>query len=515
MTRTLWGALALSLTACGGPAVSQLASSKPLGTLSGLVQNTRFEPIEGAGVTLVLGEGGDGSATFKATTNAQGAYFFKDLPAGSNGQLAVSKAGFGSARQTIFVPSNAGNFPIDNGNANAAILVLTELNGTVKFTVFSASGKPAKGAVGLLEVTPAAFSSSVSGTYGSSQGVTSVTATADESGVLTFAGVPSPAELTRVSGNYQLYVGALDEDGDGQVDSLGTSRSYSGSTLFTNPTQSLFLSDARATGTLSISAANLDSLTSAFGTSTPLLNALKPNEPITVVFNQPIVEATRSVKVVAEDCWTNVPVTVTQRAPNVLSILPATPWTTGTEYHVVIRATGFDSGSTRDFRGFFFAIDPTAPRPAGMTPSFIAKKAPGNTNASSFEPGDELYVSFDTPLSLVGGPQGRGFITFDLNGSGGVGGMDPGETGSPFSAGFTIDLAEETYDAMNSTFTCRTNGYGSRYRINYSGLPAGGVPANTPMRVTLPDDQAGSTGYQTAWGQVAAGDFNGSVIIRQ
>jgi hypothetical protein len=34
--------------------------------------------------------------------------------------------------------------------------------------------------------------------------------------------------------------------------------------------------------------------------------------------------------------------------------------------------------------------------------------------------------------------------------------------------------------------------------------------------VTLPDGQASSTGYQTAWGQVATGDFNGSAItIRQ
>lgn len=515
MNRIVCAALALGLVGCGGAAVSQVASSKPLGSLSGLVSNTHFQPLEGVSVTLVLGEGGDGSATYKATSNGAGGFFFKELPAGSTGQLTLSKAGFGAARLAVSIPSSAGNFPLDDGNGNAGIIALTELNGTQRFTVYSASGKPAKGARGLLEVTPAAFVTTSNGTYGSGQGVTSVEATADESGVLVFTGIPAADEIARVSGNYSLTIGALDEDGDGTIDSLGTARSYSGNTLFINPTQTIQLSDAATTASLAVSSANLDSLTNA-GTSQPYLNALKPNEPITIVFNQAIVEATRTVKVVGEDCATNVPVIVTQRAPNVLSIAPSASWTTGAEYHFSIRATGLDSGVTRDFRAFFFAIDPSAPRPVGGSPSFIAKKVPGNTNTGSFESGDELYVVFDTPLTYLGGPQARAFIGADLNGNGSIGGGDSGEIGSPFSAGFTIDLAEETYDAMNSTFTCRTNNYGTRYRVSYFGIPSGGIPSNTPMRVTLPDDQAGSSGYQTAWGQVATGDFNGSTIsVRQ
>lgn len=516
MNRLSCAALALSLCACGGTAVTQVASSNPLGTLSGLVQNTRFEPVEGAGVTLVLGEGGDGSATFKANTNAQGAFFFQDVPAGSSGQVTVFKSGFGSARQAVNIPSSAGNFPLENGNGNTGIFVLTQLDSTVRFVIYSASGKPAKGARGLLEVTPASMITTSSGTYGSQQGVISVEATGDDNGALIFAGVPSPAELTRVSGTYQLTVGALDENNDGKIDSLGTSRSYSGSTLFTNPNQSIVLGSANTTATLAISAANLDSLTSAFGGAAPYLNALKPNEPITVVFNQPIVEATRTVKVVAEDCSTNVAVTVTQRAPNVLSIAPTASWSTGAEYHLVIRATGLDSATTRDFRGYFFAIDPAAPRPVGASATFIAKKAAGAMNAGVFESGDELYVVFDTPLALLGGPQGRAWISFDLNGNGSIGGMDPGELTNPdFNSGFTIDLAEETFDPKTSTFTCRTNAYSSRYRINYSGIPPGGVTSNTAMKVTLPADQSGATGYQTAWGQSAIGNFTGNLMIRQ
>lgn len=515
MNRIVCAALALAVAGCGGTAVSQVASSKPLGTLSGLVMNTHFAALDGVSVTLVLGEGADGSATFKATTNATGGFFFKELPAGSVGQVTMTKAGYGTARMAVSIPSSAGNFPLDDGNGNAGIFLLTELNGTQRFTVYSASGKPAKGVRGLLEISPAAFSTTSSGTYGSGQGVVSVEATGDDSGVLVFTGIPSADEMVRVGGNYMLTVGALDEDGDGNIDSLGTARNYSGTSLFTNPTQTIQLTDAATGAGLAISSANLDSLTTA-SSSQPYLNAVKPNEPITVVFNQAIVEATRTVKVVSEDCATNVAVIVTQRAPNVLSIAPTASWTTGAEYHISIRATGLDSGVTRDFRAFFFAIDPAAPRPVGGSPAFSAKKTPGNTNTGSFESGDELYVTFDTPLAYLGGPPGRAFFNYDLNGNGSIGGGDFGEVGSPFSAGFTIDLAEETYDAMNSTFTCRTNTYGSRFRINYFGIPGGGLPSNTAMRVSLPDDQAGSTGYQTAWGQVATGDFNGSAItIRQ
>lgn len=516
MSRLLCACLALGMSACGGTAITQVAPSTPLGTLSGVVQNTRFEPIEGATVTLVLGKGADGSATFKTSTNSQGAFFFQGLPAGSTGQVAVSKAGFGSGRQSVSVPATAGNFPLNDGNGNMGILILTELNTTVRFTVYSASGKPAKGARGLLEVTPAALFTVSSGTYGSSQGVTNVEAVADDNGALIFAGVPSPAEMTRVGGTYQLTIGALDEDNDGQIDSLGTSRAYSGVTLFTNPSQTIVLGAAGTTAPLAITAASLESLTNLAGTPPPYLNAVKPSEAITVVFNQPIAEATRTVKVVEEDCSRNVAVTVTQRAPNVLSITPTTAWTTGAEYHLVIRATGLDSGTTRDFRGYFFAIDPGAPRPLGTSATFYAKKAPGAMNAGALENGDELYVVFDTPLALLGGPQGRAFIGFDLNNNGSVGGTDPGEIGAmPTTLGFPIDLAEETFDPMASTFTCRTNSYGSRYRISYGALPAGGVPNNTTMRVILPSEQSSATGYQTAWGQSATGSVNGNLTIRQ
>lgn len=521
--------LAAILAACGAPpdtnkdgisdavrnpdSVTQVAPTTPVGTVSGVVVNTKFVGLDGVNVTLVLGGNSDGmGSAYKATTDAEGNFSFKNVPAGGTAQVTVSKAGYGSARTSVTVPASTGNFPLNNGNGNAGYLVLTELSGTVKFNVYSASGKPAKGARGLLEVTPAAFLSTGPGTYGSSQGVTSVDTVVDENGVLTFTGVPTVAEATRVGASYSVTIGALDEDGDGDIDSLGTSRFFAGSTLFTSPTQNIFLSDARTSATLAISAASVESLYG--GSSAPFRNSVRPADAITVVFNQAVANQTLLVKVVQEDCATNVAVSVNQRAPNVLSISPATAWTVGARFNIVIRATGLESGSTNNFRGFFFSVDPTAPRPLGTTAAFQVRKAPGNNNTSALQPNDELYATFDTPITFLGGTQARAFFNYDLNGNGTIGGMgDVGEYNTPFTSGYQVDIAEQTFDATNSTFTCRASGYASRYRITFGALPAGGVPMMTDLKVTIPKDASASTGYQTAWGQPFTGDITGRMML--
>lgn len=513
MIRRLVFGFALTLVACGGPEVSQLASSTPLGTVSGVVTNTRFEPIEGATVTLTLGEGGDGSANFKATSNGAGSYFFKSVPAGSTGQVVITRSGFGSVRTTVTVPANAGNFPVDDANGNAGIALLMENNGSMRFSVYSASGKPAKGARGLLEVRPAGFIATVGGTFGSQQGVISVEATASDLGELAFAGVPSAAELARVDGSYTLYIGALDEDGDGVADSEGTARYYPGSDLFMSPPPPIQLERAGDASSLAITSSNLQSLRDS-STSPPLRNAVKGSEPVTIVFNQPIVEAARSVTVLREDCSTAVDVTVTQRTPNILSVTPTSPWSPGAEFHLAVRATGKVSGDTREFIGYLFAVDPAAPRPVATTPTFQVKKAAGNTNGTRFQAGDTMFVRFDTPLMFRGSSVGRAFFDFDLDEDGSIGNPSPGEKGTAFINGFDIQLAEETVAPTNGAFVCRTNGYGSRYVINFPSVlvPTVGLPSSTAVNVVLPVELSSQFGYQTPWGAGVTGSFEAATF---
>ncbi len=534
MTRLLAACATLALVACATPedangdgiadgirtpdSVSTIAPSTPVGTISGVVANSLFAPLDGAQVTLVLGAGGDASRTYKATTNAEGTYTFANVPGGSNAQLFISKSGYTSARLQSFVPGNSGNFPINDGNGNAGVVVLMELTGELRFQVFTGQGAPARGARAFLEVSPVAYQT-FTNAYGSSVGNFTTTGTVDENGVLAFAGVPNVSELARVNAgaSYTVHIGALDVDNDGAFEALGLIQSFSASALFTNPSRTLILPDARVTGTLSISATNLASFGQA--NTPPYRNAVTATDPITVVFNQPItsVDATRIVKVVAEDCATNVPVTVTQRAPNTLSIAPTTSWTLGNRYNIVVRATGLDTGTTTDFIGYFFAIDPAAPRPLSATAPFQVRKATGNSMNTAYEPGDTLNVVFDSPITRQAG-LAHAYVDADLNNDGTIGGMNGfGELGGPAGTGFPIVMNEQLVatDPTAGTFFCKSSGYSSRWSITVGAFPvSGSIPNLTRMRVVFPKDSQNSATFQTAWGAPVAIDVNGNIAVQ-
>lgn len=538
MSRILTACAIFALAACANPqdlngdgivdadekgrspdSVSLIAPSNPIGTISGVVVNTNQAPLEGANVTLVLGNGADASHTTKVTTSADGAFVFKDVPGGSNAQILISKTGYSSARVTGFVPGATGNFPINDGNGNTGVISLAQLSSTIKFRVFTATGVPARGAKAYLEVQATAFVTG-NGTYGSAVGNYSGAAEVDEAGLLSFANAPDPAEIARINSNYNftLTIGALDLDMDGRSDFLGTLRNFAAYELFTNPDRTFILDDARTTAGLQIVATNLDSF-NVPANSPPYRNALKTTDPVTIVFNQPItqVDTTRIVKVVQEDCQTNVAVSVTQRAPNVLSIAPTAAWTLGNRYNIIVRATGLDASSTVDFIGYFFAIEPNAPRPLSTSAAFQVRKATANTMSNALQPGDQLFVLFDTPIAVQGGPVARAYVNFDLNNDNMTGGMTGfGEFGGPANSGVAIANAEQltATDPANGTFTCKRSGYSSRWSINLTTFPSTNfIPASTGMKVVFAKDNSSSDSYQTAWGSPVVADVGGTINI--
>jgi hypothetical protein len=534
MNRLIAATVVCVLAACGTPTdankdgiadgvvtprdTTVVAPSTPIGTVSGVIATTKYAGLEGAAVTLVLGGKGEGtSTTFSAITDVFGTFSFKGLPGGASGQLLVTKTGFATARASVQVPASAGNFLINDGNGNVGVLLLTELNATLKYFVYGSNGRPAKGVKATLDVAPAAMIANSSSAYGSGHGAISVEATADELGVLSFANVPNPVELARLTSAiaYNLFVSAWDEDGDGRYESLGTVSQLSGSSLLTNPVQVITLPDARSSQGLAILSSNLDSFTNLGASTPPYRNDLRGSDPISVVFNQPIGDKTLlSVKVVAEDCATNVPVKVEQKAANLLTISPATTWGVGNEYHVAIRATGLDRGTTTSFIGYFYAIDASAPR-ALASVSFQAKKGPGNTDLTTMQAGDDLFVTFDSPTTDLGANP-RVQVNKDLNANGTIGGPNDqsvGEYGSPFASGYGISSYEPSYAPDLTTFSCRTTGYASRWRVVGLTPPAAGLPTGTPLKVIVPKDTSSSSGFQTAWGQVFTGDLAGTLSV--
>ncbi len=529
MKRLIVALTALALAACGNNAkdangdgigdgtvnptsVTTVAPSTPVGSVSGTVLTTQFKPLADVTVTLVLGgrtNATDGKASsFAGTTDAAGNFSFQNVPAGSQAEVTFQKMGFGEVRTAVAVPAGTGNVPVNNANGNVGVVLLNALTATVKFNVFTRAGQPAKSVRGLLEVSPAGFTGAGTGavTYGNPSGIVSVDATVDDTGTITFVGVPDPAELSRVSAssNYTLVLSSFDQNNDGRVDFNGSITSYAGRDLFTMGQQTILLSDARVASPLSILATNIESLRTP-GVSSPLRNLLKPNDKIYVLFNQPVLGGTSlTAKIVQEDCSTSAAMTYELSTQGtLLTITPGTGWTVGTKYAVAIRATPTDTtgiANTTAFYGYFFGGDAATPKPVAAA-TFTGKKAPGSTGSSTaLQNGDTLYVNFDAPVRSIGGPSARVFFNYDLDGSGTTGGMgDIGEVGGPFNTGLAISQSEVASTTAN-TFACVASGYSSRYVVALTALPTSGVPAGTQMKILFSKDTSTTEGYQTIWG---------------
>lgn len=487
--------------------VTQVAPSNPVGSITGVVTTTKFGPLADARVQLVLGSG----FTALINSGADGSFRFANVPAGSTGQLIVFKDGFGSVRVPVTVPVSGGNVPINDANANVGLLLLLELNGTVKYQVQTFNGRPARGVRALLEVNPAGFQLTSGTGFGTALGQLSFEGQADDSGTLTFMNVPAPSELARTTGaqdNYTLIISGLDEDGDGENEFSGLVDERGGRDFFTNGTPTLRLPDNRATGAPSIVATNIESLT---GTLSPIRNLLKPTESVWIVFNQPINERSLLVRATQEDCSTVVNTSVVVKG-NVLQITASgNGWTVGDKHNLLVRATGTEAGGgtqTASFTGFVFGGDLTMPK-APMAAAFSVRRAPGNMSGNITN-GDTLIITFDVPLRKI---STEGFFqwNFDLNMMGGVSPMDFGEFGN--SGGFPFTADEPAIDPMTSQFSCLASGYTRRWRATIAGLPVTGVPTGTQARVVLPLVASGQGGYQTIWGVPFTGQRDGTPTI--
>lgn len=512
--------------------VSVVVPATPKGTVSGQVLTTQQKPLPGVSVAMTIG-----SATVApVATDEAGNFTFKDVPGGAQVLLTFSKDGFASLRASSVVPSTAGNVPINNGNASFGPVLLSELNGSVKFFLIGPDGRPAANARGTLDVNPAGRV-----LFGLSESTTSrvvVESVSDNNGLITFDKVPTPIELSRLAPTaaYTLSVNALDANGDGIYESGGLSIPYLASTLVTQGTvKTERLPPAYSPGeNLKVQYSNLGALQPTNLQTKPQHNMIKPTDGIYIVFNQPVQAS--SVVVGLTDEYGKESLAVSKDVTGggtVLTIKAGQSLSVGREYNLYIRAVPLAGGAafTTDSTVAFFGGDPASP-PAIAVESVKFQEV--TTNNGLIDRGEIVYVNFNqvmTPeLSAPGFPSSYAqvYVGLDLNGSGKVGDAtgerDP-STGRSTGVGFPLVMSEPTKPIATRTpaeepvFPFGASGYSTRFSFTYTppATPSAtyvSLQPGTSLFIHFSKLTPSIDAYESGWGVTQTADINvnGSLI---
>lgn len=529
MKRILIACTVMALAACSGKdengdgiadgvvspnSVSQVAPSTPVGTVSGQVLKLDKSPLDGVKVTLIVGD-----QTLTANTNASGAYSFTKVPAGAQASLTFEKAGYVTARAGGTVPSSAGNFPINNGNLNGGQIALAALTSTARFRVITADGAPATGATGTLEFTGGAFQFGVGA---GPNAYFSAKATVGADGLLVFSNVPEFEHLAALvnANNYNLVsmaISPFDTTGDGVPDWRGAVASWPLSSYVTSvPVPLVTLESAVHETSLAIEATNIGSLNNT--NLTPFGNALTNSQPIFVTFNQPInTEASAlRVKVVQEDCETDVPASAVAISPWTIQITANAGWTLGSKYNIAIHATGVESGHSETFIGYAFGLDAAQPKNISSIRVEVEKPtgaSSGTVDMPVTNSGQKMWLFFDVPMRNTGSSEAK--IQFSVDTDGNMANLEGcGETGNKFAQGYRIAIDEATSATDNTgrpsnTFACKASGYSSRWLVyvdgsgDCAGPAVASIPSSATTKILFPKTAGAASTYQSITGASA------------
>jgi hypothetical protein len=507
--------------------VTVVVPAEPKGTVSGQVLTTQQKPLVGVNVTLTIGSD---IGTNTATTDAAGNFAFKEIPGGAQVLLTFAKDGYAPLRAVSVVPNSAGTVPINDGNASFGPVVLSETNGTVRFTAIAPTGRPAEGVKASLEVLGA-------GTvlFGPTDQVSSTVvaeATADPNGVLTFSNVPPPAEIDRLRGTYRLIIYSFDSNGDGILESNGRTDEYSGEAILTGENaKPLPLAYTYNPGNLRITFSNLSVLRT--GNKAPQFNMIKTGEAIFIGFDQPLQPSSVVVGLTDEFGNSNLVINKGFSSGNTVLTLSPQGVQPGKEYNLYYRAVSASGGSFNSNTISFFGGDPASP-PAILIDNVRFQEV--SSNNGLIDSGENVYITFNQVMSARLNPFGNQpayvYVHADLNNTGklgdGPGERDPatGRTLSPTS-GFQLIQDEPAAPiatknpAEKPVFPFGASGYTTRFRFQYAPpvLPTGGTTplnptSNFPLFINFGALNPTTDAYESGWGvsQVSDIAYPGSSI---
>lgn len=476
--------------------------ANPLGTVSGQVVASDLSPLADAAISLIVG---NATAPLTTTTDATGSFRFANLPAGAQVLVTITKPGYATLRGSSTIPSSAGNVPINDGNASFGPVMLTQLNGSVRYLVTTPQGRPAVGARASLRVTPAGqlvLSNNDSSTFQQNQVV--VNAVVDAQGLLVFGGVPAPLELSRFqSGSYNLFIDALDANADGIPETAGHVSTDAATTVLSNGGfRSIVLGFPGSVGFVveNSTVASLKQVTDF----DPLRNTVRANETIQLVFTHPVVPASLQVRLTNEYGDTSLPVTAQLGVGGyVATVTPgAGAYTVGAEYNLDVRAVSAQSGASFSKSGFYFVGEAN---PAAVSIARVSYQETSTTGptATQLNGGEFVYVHFTAPLAANIGGQLQAFVNFDLGGpTPGVIGDAYGEVG--YHTGFQVSMAEPLapvptrVPAENSVLPITPSGYSTRWAFQFTTSTLTNL---TNVGWQFAFAQFSFVAYETFWGQ--------------
>jgi hypothetical protein len=508
--------------------VTVVTPATPKGTVSGQVLTTDLRPLGEVSVEMTIGSAAEPVAT---TTDAKGNFEFTEVPAGAQVLLTFTRSGYATLRATSTVPSSAGNVPINNGNASFGPITLTQLNGSLSFTVVTPQGRPAAGARATLEAAPAGSIILFNGDN-TTRVVSNVVveATADDNGVLSFTGIPSAPELARLqNGQYRLWISPVDLNNDGTPDTAGFANTYSGEAMVQSTVSRLInLGFARSNqgGSLTVESSNVGSLRGATDFD-PLRNMISPSEPIYLFFNQPVQQGSLLARLTDEVGRESLAATVTVGSNGYsATIRPNSTLQSGREYNIDLRAVSAEGGTIFTRTGFFFTGEQTSPQPVSIAEVRYQETSTTAPTATQLNPGERVYVNFSSPIARSFGGGSHVHVFFDANiadasaTSLNIIGDVPGELGNPVGFDLFIDepfapLQTRT-PAETSVFPLSGSGYSTRYSFIYGGS----FPLNpSTLRVSVAFDRLGSRGisgtYESIWGQPVTSNLAVTTVATQ
>ena len=516
--------------------VTVVTPATPKGTVSGPVLTTDRKALGEVAVEMTIGSSAEPVAT---QTDAKGNFEFTDVPAGAQVLLTFTKSGFATLRASSTVPSSAGNVPINNGNASFGPITLAELDGRLNFIVVTPQGRPAAGVKATLEATPAGSIILFNGDN-TSQVVSTVVveAEADEQGLLSFSGIPSPTELARLrNGEYKLWVSPMDTNGDNLPDTSGYANVYGGSDMVQSTVTRLipltFARDSQGQQ-LNVENSNVGSLRGSTDRD-PLRNMISGSEPIHLFFNQPVQPGSLLARLTDESGRESLAVTAAVGSGGYSATIRANgTLQEGKEYNVHVRAVSAAGGSDFSKTGFFFVGDQATARAVTLSEVRYQETSTSAPTSGQINPGEKIYVSFSAPIARtysVNDPFSGPFVQVFFNAniadasadSLNVIGDVAGELGN--ATGIDLFIDEPTapiqtrIPAETAAFPITASGYSSRYSFSYPGaFPLN--PGNLTVQVAfskLPSRASGSTNgtYESIWGQPVINDLSVSVVATQ